>query len=175
MSTGARYIGVLFTASILLGGCSGSDYGELKNFVADVKARPPGRVDPVPEFKTYETFTYAVHDLRAPFAPFVTDADLTRAERGDGIHPDQHRRRESLESFPLDTLRFVGHLEQEGEAWAIITAPDKLVYRVQEGNYLGQNHGRIDGVTEMKITLTEIVSDGLGGWVERNASLALTE
>jgi len=172
---GARYIGGLFAASILLAGCSGSGYGDLENFTREVKARPPGRVEPVPEFRTYESVAYAVQEMRSPFDPVVSDASQAEAGTGDGIRPDQHRRRESLEAFPLDTLKFVGHLEQDGEAWAIVTAPDKLVYRVQEGNYLGQNHGRIDAVTETRVNLTEIVSDGRGSWIERNASLALAE
>jgi type IV pilus assembly protein PilP len=80
-----------------------------------------------------------------------------------------------LEAFPLDSLRFVGHLEQEGRVWAVITAPDSLVYRVEEGNYLGQNFGRISLINESQIEIKEIIPDGLGGWTERDATLTLEE
>jgi type IV pilus assembly protein PilP len=85
------------------------------------------------------------------------------------------RNKEPLEAFPLDSLRFVGHMEQEGRVWAVITAPDSLVYRVEEGNYLGQNFGRISLISESRIEIREIIPNGLGGWVERDATLSLEE
>ncbi len=94
---------------------------------------------------------------------------------GSGIQPDVNRRREALEGFPLDALQMVGALEQRGQMWAVIKAPDGLVYRVARNNYVGQNHGRITGVSEEKVELVEIVPDGLGGWQERPARLALAE
>jgi type IV pilus assembly protein PilP len=40
---------------------------------------------------------------------------------------------------------------------------------------MGQNEGRITAITPTKITLTEVVPDGLGGYLERPAALALNE
>ncbi|MCG7971956.1 MAG: pilus assembly protein PilP [Candidatus Thiodiazotropha taylori] len=40
---------------------------------------------------------------------------------------------------------------------------------------MGQNHGRIMLITEDRIELNEIVQDGSGGYIERQASLALAE
>ena len=86
-----------------------------------------------------------------------------------------NRRREALEAFPLDALKMVGTLAQKDGVWAIIKAPDGLVYRVTRNNYLGQNYGRITKISEDKVELVEIVPDGLGGWQERRASLVLAE
>ena len=58
--------------------------------------------------------------------------------------------------------RGVGDVARQGDA------PGKV------GNYMGQNDGRITHVTETKISMTELVSDGQGGWIERPASIALT-
>ena len=69
----------------------------------------------------------------------------------------------------------VGTLSQKNGVWAIIKAPDGLVYRVKRNNYLGQNYGRITKISEDKVELTEIVPDGLGGWQERSASLVLAD
>lgn len=91
------------------------------------------------------------------------------------MRPDSNRPREALEAFPLDTLRMVGTLDQGGQSWGLVRANDGTIHRVQPGNYLGQNHGRIANITEYEIELVEIVPDGLGGWIERQASLALSE
>jgi type IV pilus assembly protein PilP len=49
------------------------------------------------------------------------------------------------------------------------------VHRVTEGNYLGQREGRITEISPSKVSLVEIVPDGLGGYMERPAALALNE
>jgi len=46
---------------------------------------------------------------------------------------------------------------------------------VLSGNYLGQNDGRITTIEPSRISVTEIVPDGLGGYMERTAALALNE
>ena len=49
------------------------------------------------------------------------------------------------------------------------------MHKVQPGNYLGQNDGKVTDITTGKISLVEIVPDGLGGYIERPASLALAD
>lgn len=166
-------LGTLF----LLSACSSVEHADLVSYVNQVKARKPSRIAPLPEFKTYESYVYSVEELRSPFE-FDVGATITAPTAKDddtGLKPDFNRNREALEAFPLDTLTFSGHLEKDGQHWAIITAPDELVYRVQEGNYMGQNYGRIHTISEAKIELTELVQDGLGKWFERESSLALSE
>lgn len=165
--------GILF----LLSACSSVEHADLVNYVNQVKARKPSRIAPLPEFKTYESYAYSVEELRSPFELDVGATITEPAAKDDdtGLKPDFNRNREALEAFPLDTLTFSGHLEKDGQHWAIITAPDNLVYRVQEGNYMGQNYGRIHTISESAIELTELVQDGLGKWFERESSLALSE
>mgnify|MGYP002712004664 CR=1 FL=1 len=167
---------VAIVAAMLLAGCSGDDHSDLQAYVARVKAKKAGRIKPLPEFKSYETFAYKADGRHDPFAPFQEEAQVTQAnDNGDGPRPDLHRHKEALESFPLDGLKFVGTMERKGQEWAIISAPDKLVYRVKTGNYVGQNYGEIMQITEDKISIREIVPNGLGGWVKRDAALALAE
>lgn len=154
--------------------CSTDSHGDLSSYVQEVKARKAGRIPPLPEIKVYGAYTYKRDDLRDPFKVAEEEAVLDTAG-GDGLQPDMQRNREPLESFPLDSLRFVGHMEQEGRVWAVVTAPDALVYRVEEGNYVGQSFGRIVRISESQIDIREIVPNGLGGWVERDAILTLAE
>lgn len=164
-------------AGLLVVGCSGDKLSDLRSFVKKEQAKPGGRVEPLPEVKPFESFTYRPAGRKSPFEPWGVSSGVAKASGSStaGLHPDLNRRREPLESFPLDTLRMVGTLAQKGMVWAIIKAPDGLVYRVKRKNYLGQNHGRIIKITEDKVELVEIVPDGLGGWRERRASLVLAD
>jgi type IV pilus assembly protein PilP len=168
---------VFFVLLVLaVGGCSSVEYADLQEYTTQVKAKPPGRIPPIPEFETYETFAYQASDLRDPFTP-REEATLERAKtgKGTGLQPDLNRHKETLENFPLDGLEFVGTLENAAEMWAIIRAPDDFVYRAKVGNHMGQNFGEIVSVDESRVQLVEIVPDGMGGWMKRQAALAIEE
>jgi type IV pilus assembly protein PilP len=155
-------------ALLAASGCS-RGMADLDAYIAEVKARPGGRIDPLPQIRTYTTFRYDPAGARSPFVP---DAPTASASVG-GVRPDADRRREFLESFPLDTLRMVGTVRMGGRLYGLVQASDKLVHRVTVNNYLGQNDGRILTITNSEIQLLEIIPDGLGGYTERAASIGL--
>lgn len=160
---------------LTLSGCSGDGMRDLRAYVAEVRERPHAPIQPIPEIAQIETFTYVGADRRDPFSPVVDDRQRQKVAPSSGPVPDFLRPKEELEQFPLDSLRMVGSVEQEGEMWGLVRSTDKVIHRVKAGNYLGQNHGQISRVTEEAIELTEIVSDGQGGYRERVASLDLAE
>jgi type IV pilus assembly protein PilP len=149
----------------LLAGCSSGD-SDLNSFIKRVKAEPGGRVEPLPAIKPYDAFTYSDQNLRSPFVPVMGGANA--------IRPDAHRVREFLEQYSLDTLKMVGTLTLGGSHYGLVLATDGRVHRVVIGNHMGQNDGTVTEISASKISLTEIVPDGLGGYVERPAALALT-
>lgn len=164
--------------SAIMTGCAGDDLNDVRDFVAQERARPGSKIPPLPTFETYVTVPYAAAHLRGPFTPLAEMGDVSsNTPVGDVGQPPiaMTHKPEALEKFPLDGLKFVGLLERNEQRWAIITSPDKLVHRVKLGNYLGQNYGRIVSITEMRIEVMETVSDGLGGWVERPAALNVVE
>lgn len=171
-------LAVILGVTGLLSACD-QGISDLHSYVTDIKSQPPGRIEPIPEFTPYQNFEYTSSDLRDPFRKL----DFRRPDElpgevegtGSGLKPDADRVREPLEDFPLDTLRMKGTVTQDGIKWALIFAPDNTVHRVIEGNYLGQNHGRITSVSDEKIELTEIVPDGLGNYIERSTAIALIE
>jgi len=161
-------------ACLGLAACQSNQHGDLDQWVKKVKSEQKGHVKPLPEVKPYQTFTYHDKDLRDPFKPYVPEAERKRqAQSNTTLRPDQNRRREALEAFSLDSLKFVGTLEKEGQTWALVSAPDHTVHRVKVGDHMGQNYGKITRITENKISLREIIPNGLGGWVERDAALTL--
>lgn len=161
---------VLCLSLISLGGCS-QDISDLQTFIAQTKSAHVGSVKPIPQFKPYESFSYSAAELRDPFVATVDlEDDTTKTSL---LNPDSTRPREPLEVFPLDTLSMVGTLEQNAQQWGLIKDPQNIVHRVQVGHYMGQSEGRIIEINETAIHLVEIVPDGIGGYIERDASIAI--
>lgn len=161
---------------IFLAGCAG-DKSDLEQFVSQEKAKKPGPIEPLPQIQPYETFTYDAGNLRSPFVADTesTQTDNRGAGSGTGLQPNFNRNKEYLEQFPLDALTMVGTVEVRGEKYALVADPDGSVHRIQPGNHLGQNHGEIVSVSDTQISVREIVPDGLGGWMERQAAIGLDE
>ena len=155
-------------AAFLLTGC-GRSTADLEAWVADVKARPAPPLDPLPPLRTFPPVEYTADTLRDPFSAPVGNRDAA------GPRPDPNRRKEALEAYPLDALEMVGTIGTGAETIALVLAPDKVTYRVRVNNYLGQSDGRVASVAPERIEIVELVSDGAGGWLERQASLALDD
>jgi len=173
-SVGKRLLVVSAVASLT---ACGGDMSDLNRFIAETKTKHHGKVDPLPEFPPYETFAYTADQYRDPFRA-QTDLSVgvvAEQQQYDGPRPEATRRREPLESYPIDSLKMVGLLQQRSQTWALVRDPDGTIHRVQPGNYAGQNHGKITSVSENRIDITELVPDGLSGWVNREAQLAMTE
>ncbi|WP_373510057.1 pilus assembly protein PilP [Thiocapsa sp.] len=136
-----------------------------------VRARPPGPIEPLPEIQPVDSFVFEPGGRRDPF---VMDTQTAAAGKDNGLAPDPLRPKEELESYPLDSLRMVGTVQQQETRWALVRTREGLVYRVRVGNYLGMNNGQIVDITDEAIRLTEIVSEIPGDWRERSATLALT-
>jgi len=162
--------GLLVAAVVLsLSACTRGSR-DLEAWVAEVKARPAPPLDPLPVMKQFETFEYAAQDLRDPFSQPSADRD-----GGNQLRPDPNRRKEVLEAFPLDSLDMVGTIGAGDGVIGLVMGPDRVTHRVRPGNYLGLNDGRITAVNEDRIEIVELVPDGAGGWLERQARIALED
>ncbi|MDZ7788723.1 MAG: pilus assembly protein PilP [Halofilum sp. (in: g-proteobacteria)] len=165
-------------ALLVLAGCS-DDMSDLREFVEETKQRPGGQIEEIPEFEPYESFDYDSAELRDPFRPSegfgMTAEEQAASESESDLAPDTSRPKEPLEQFPLDSLEMVGTLGQNGQEWGLVKSPEGVIHRVQEGNYLGQNYGRITQLEAERIEVLEIVPDGQGDWMEREAALSLGE
>jgi type IV pilus assembly protein PilP len=124
--------------------------------------------------KPFESFAYPGDSLRDPFEPLAFGSPK-QAFVDTGVNPDRSRPRELLEEFPLDSLRMMGTLQQQGNLWALVKDPSGTIHRVQTGNHLGQNFGRVVGIDEHSVKLVEIISNSAGGWIQRDAALAINE
>lgn len=166
---------------VVLTGCSGEErYDDLDEFMSEARDAPRGEIAPLPEFEAYEAFEYSAADRRAPFSP-PEEVSLAKEDEDDEaqpeVEPDENRPTEPLERFSIGDLTMVGTLQRkdEGVLYALISDNQGGVHRVTVGNYMGENHGRVERVTESQILLTEIISDGRGGWAERPRTVSLEE
>lgn len=162
---------LLAGAAIMLAACSGGQNDELMTYIDQVKARPGGRIEPLPQIKPYETFRYDAGDMRSPF---VYNRPKAKG-RSDGPRPVQNRSKEYLEQFPLDTLDMVGMMSRGDSQYALLKTSDGLIHRVSVGNYIGQNEGRVLFISESSIDVEELVADGVGSFYKRQASIGLGE
>ncbi len=153
-----------------LSGCGGGGIDDLKTFVSETGKDMQGKIDPLPEVKVYEPFTYNAFDLPDPFKPRKLSSG-----GGGGMQPDLTRPKEPLETFSLETLKMVGVVSKKGAIHAVIKTPDSAVYHVKKGNYVGQNFGLVTQIGEGEMTLREIVQDSAGDWSERISTLILQE
>ena len=161
--------GLLLGAAILsMAACTRSS-ADLVAKVAEIKNQPAPPLDPLPVMQQFESFEYAAQNLRDPFSQPVADQD------GGGLRPDPNRRKEVLEAFPLDSLDMVGTIGAGGSVVALVMGPDKVTYRVRPGNYMGLSDGRVTAVFDDRVEMVELVPDGAGGWLERQAKIALDD
>jgi type IV pilus assembly protein PilP len=155
-------------AGLVAAGCSGGQ-SDLQKWIDATKKKPGGRIQALPEVKPYESFVYSAGNLRSPFQP-------QGASNGSAaLRANSRRNREFLENFSLDTLKMVGTFKVGNNFYGLVQSKDGLVHKVQPGNYIGQNDGKVTEITGVKISLVEIIPDGLGGYIERPASLALAD
>jgi type IV pilus assembly protein PilP len=167
----AARIALMFAAlgmTFGLAACSGQ--GDLHEWVAQVKARKGAPLPALPVVKTFETFIYQDQDRRDPFEPAPPEAS---AQTAAGPHPDQNRPREPLEAFPLDSLKMVGTIGAKGSVEGLVKDPQGVIHQVRVGDYMGQNYGHVTQVTASEVDVVELVPNGSGGWMERDASVAL--
>lgn len=162
-----------------LAACSSSSEEELRQWMADQKIQIKPKVAPISEPKQFKPESYTQVSAMDPFSNQKLTQALKRDSGQTGISgaliaPELARRKEALESFPLDSMVLVGSLIQAGQPVALVKV-DNLLYQVRPGNHLGQNYGRVTKIIETEVSLREIVQDAAGEWIERTATLQLQE
>jgi len=160
-------------AVLALSGCAGENR-DLQQYIDQVKSRPGSRIEPLPTIRPAPSFAYEAGTRRSPFMP-DEPVNAPNPNRNATIGPDPNRPREFLEQFPLDSLRMVGSLEMKNVKHGLVQGSDGLVHRVVIGNHMGQNYGQVMAITDSEIELMEIIPDGLGGYINREASIGLSD
>ena len=165
--------------AVLASACGSSGQEDLQAWMAEQRAQTKPHIQPIPEPKKFTPQAYTQEGATDPFSKEKLTQALKR-ESGQStsnaglVAPELARRKEPLESYPLDTMKMVGSLIKKGRPVALLRV-ENLIYQVRPGNYLGQNYGKILKVGETEVVLREIVQDAAGEWIERTATLQLQE
>ena len=165
-------LGMLLAIVGLLPACS-NDFSDLDAYMAEVKSRPKGLIDPVPSYPPMQLFPYQAMSKRSPFSKEVEIKEVQQLAASSNVKPDDNRAKEFLEGFAIESLTMVGTIFKAGVLWALVDDGAGSVHRVTTGNYLGRNHGEVVGVAETQIDVVEIVPNGAGAWLERPRSLSM--
>ena len=166
--------GLVVLATLLAGCGNSSDFEDLDTYMAEVKARPRGIIEPIPRFAPYQAFTYEAASLRSPFQPPIK-VDLVNRQKGARqVKPDPNRIKQFLEGFNIDDFEMVGTLANDTGIFALVRGAGG-VHRVKVGDYLGRNEGHIVSISDAQVDVVEIVPDGEGGWLERPRVISLKE
>ena len=158
-------------AALWLSACGGESHQDLRAWMAEQGKGARGKLDPLPQIKPYEPFAYNAFDLPDPFKP----RKIEPTKGASKLAPDLTRRKEPLEAFPLESLTMVGTLEKNKTVYALVRTPERDVYQIRAGNYVGQNYGVVTGIVENEVKLRELVQDGAGDWTERSSTQQLQQ
>lgn len=167
---------LLISLLVILAGCGDKKNDDLTTFMQEANQSLSTKVEPLPQVEIFVPMEYNVdHALNDPFKPRKVTTQSAQ-------QPNLNRPKEVLESFSLETLKFVGTMSKNKETYALIRTPENMLYQVKVGNHLGSNLGMITAITENKetmqqeITLKETIQDELtGDWTTRVTKLALQE
>jgi type IV pilus assembly protein PilP len=164
-----------FAVVLGLGACTTAKApaDELAAFLLELRATAPPALPPVPEAVAREPYRYSAAPLRSPFRA-RPGGEAGAAMAQPLAPPNPNRPRAYLERFSLAALTYVGHLEGAGQRYALVRDGTGRVHRVAPGAFLGPDHGQLMVVAPRRLTLRELIPNGLGGWQYREATLALS-
>lgn len=169
-----RLLGVLSLAYMLTGCTGGDNVADLRQFMRDVEKKPKGAIPPLPEFEPYQAFAYSASNTRSPFEPpIIVPPKTEEQKRNVGVKPPENHVKQFLERFPLSTLAMVGTLQKDNSTFALVEDGNGGVHRVKVGDYMGDKWGQVESIEDTRIDVTEIVSDGAGGWLRRPRTIEL--
>ena len=172
-----RRLACCFMVSLAVAGCGQkSGIEDLREFTEEAYKNQKPAVEPLPALRPTSVFVYTASDQTDPFSKLNLRLQEDEPEDlggGEEHAPDPTRKQEPLEAHPIDQLKLVGIINQDGVDWAIVEAPDQTVHRVTKGNYLGQNHGEIIAVRDRQVQIEQRVQNEVGRWEREPASLVL--
>lgn len=170
-----RLLAAIGMVAITLTACGG-DQEELSQWMEQQRREAKPSVEPLSPPKKFTPQPYVALGSVEPFS----SQKLTVAFKQEAKQPNSlfaaelNRRKEPLEAYPLDSMSMVGSVIRGGRPYALLRV-DSLLYQVKQGDYLGQNYGKITKISETDVSLREIVQDAAGEWIERTSALQLQE
>ena len=175
ISTRARLLLSIAVVAVAAAGCGG-EQDELTQWMDQQQREVKPNVQPLSPPKKFIPQAYVALTGVEPFSTQKLTVALKQEARQPNslLAAEINRRKEPLEAYPLDSMSMVGSVSKSGRPYALLRV-DNLLYQVKQGDYLGQNYGKITKISETELALREIVQDAAGEWIERSSALQLQE
>jgi len=163
---------------VVLAGCGTGEPQDVRVWMEENAKGLRGKVPDLPEIKPLPVIAYEPGELAAPFSvDKLLAAAASGPAKGGGpkpVNPDAY----PLTRVPLESLRLIGTLNVGGKTVAIVAAERDSPLKINVGDYLGQNNGRVvaihpaSGANDGEVVVKEQVLDK-GVWVERENRVTL--
>ena len=175
MSARARLLLSIGVVAVAAAGCGGEQQ-ELTQWMDQQQREVKPSVQALSPPKKFIPQAYVSLTGVEPFSTQKLSVALKQEARQPNslLAAEINRRKEPLEAYPLDSMSMVGSVSKAGRPYALLRV-DNLLYQVKQGDYLGQNYGKITKISETQLSLREIVQDAAGEWIERSSALQLQE
>lgn len=163
----------ILMASTLLIGCE-QEGSSIPAFISQVESQSRKEIAQLTPEAIFSATTYHAQVERSPFVlpEVAVIANQPRAKQ-DCWQPGSRNKTGVLEAFSLDKLHLRGVMGSKNHISGLIQTPVGKVVKVQPGEYVGLNNGRVAEVTSTYILIKETLPDGLGCWMQRSVKLAL--
>ncbi|MFB9213955.1 pilus assembly protein PilP [Vibrio sinaloensis] len=167
----ANYLLLMALFSLL--GCQ-ANTDPLDEFVAQVERKARQDVVDLKPVIDFQITPYQAHQQREPFvlpkAALVLNQPVVSK---DCWQPAKRKKTSQLERYPLSKLKLKGVMGSQGRVSALIQTPAGNVVKVNKGQYIGLNNGKVTHVSANYLKINETLPDGLGCWNKRSVKLAL--
>jgi type IV pilus assembly protein PilP len=169
-------LSALWLLPLLLFTACAADHDELRAWMEQQRREAKPSVKPLQPPKKFDPQAYTSAQSVEPFSAQKLTVALKQEARQPNsmLSAELNRRKEPLESYPLDSMSMVGSVNKQGKPFGLLKV-DSLLYQVKVGDHLGQNYGLILKISETEIALRELVMDAGGEMTERPATLQLQE
>ncbi|WP_162062344.1 pilus assembly protein PilP [Vibrio taketomensis] len=158
---------------ILLVGCR-ANHDSLDEYIVQTKKTAQHEVKALTPVLEFVTSDYDAHANRSPFVLPQAALVLNQPQlRADCWQPKRRQKNGALERFPLEKLSLKGVMSRNGSNSALVQTPSGDLVKINAGQYIGLNNGKVVKVTESYMQIDETLPDGLGCWSRRNVKLAL--
>lgn len=167
----------LWWLSSLCVACSPAANDDLTQWMAQAGQSLSTKIEPLPEVQAFNPKLYNPDGhLQDPFVPHK--AQLPSA----ALQPDLQRRREPLEAYPMEGIKFVGVVSRKQKIFATVLTSDQQVFQVKPGNYIGEHFGLITALRlnpktqRYEMQVKETIQDPTSGeWAIQMTTLELQE
>ena len=166
-----RWMALALGAGLLLAGCGGESHQDLRAWMADQGRTRAGESIRCRRSSPTSRSRITRSTCRIP----SSRARSSRRRGGQQARTGSHAPPRAARSLSAGVAQHGGNAAAGKSTYALVRTPDKDVYQVTAGNYLGQNFGVILGINESEIRLKELVQDGGGDWTERTGTLQLIQ